>query len=252
MWWQRLRSPTSCQLHSGSSRELVVWFQSRSKGLGTRGASELRPSPHLRAQAPWCWCPRAAQARAEFSVCQFKCSSLPERPSQTHWLSGHLFAQSSWCLTWTITKAEWEAWLEWRSKTMLEPVFEDVITLGHLVPAEWPRPLKYWTWFIWSEKRKQATSEIHCVDFGQLLWDYVLYSIYKIPGTHWMFSEGSQISLNLSCALLPLGSLGIEHCKLNHHSSTFTFRIKNFCSYWKEHPYAWTFIIRQSPAFIHQ
>ena len=89
--------------------------------------------------------------------------------TQTHpeimlyWLSGHLFAQSSWCLTWTITKAEWEAWLEWRSKTMLEPVFEDVITLGHLVPAEWPRPLKYWTWFIWSEKRKQATGSCFLV-----------------------------------------------------------------------------------------
>lgn len=55
-----------------------------------------------------------------------------------------------------------------------------------------------------------------------------MYSIYKIPGTHWMFSKGSQISLNLSCPLLPLGSLGIEHCKLNCHSSTFTFRILKF------------------------
>lgn len=118
---------------------------------------------------PPCWEWLLFAQPSDLDTCLFW-KHTQTHPEIMYWLSGHPFAQSSWCLTWTITKAEWEGWLEWWSKMMLEPVFEDMITLGHLVPAECPWPLKYWTWFIWSEKACHRKLLISVCEAKFIVW----------------------------------------------------------------------------------
>ena len=60
----------------------------------------------------WMMPTRVGKDQLLFSICQFKCSSLPETPSQTcpyitfHQLSGRSTAQSSWHVKYTIAQNE--------------------------------------------------------------------------------------------------------------------------------------------------